>query len=447
MNTKLNCDIVLDLLPSYVDGLTREATNEAVNEHLRECPECTEALKRMKEPEKTDGKPKEEVNYLKKIHRRSLQKGFIVCAVIVALVLAAAAFKILYIGEVARTEGLYSDISVTDSTVKIEGIFDRNGSGLARVVFSENDSVVDITVYSAPKCFLNEERFSDEYEAKGDVKEVRVNGLILWENGEKINQNAAKLYSLKIPYMGHIVDDLKIAEALNIYGQLGSFANELHTAEEPYGWSIIFNEAFIPYREAEVHAIMLRNSCVLIALIDNLDYVKWEYRAEGEHKEYTVNAQDASDFAGRNIKDFSSSASQVQLLLEKLEMSRYGKMTLFTEEVFFMEIENNSDINIKSAEIDCYLNGELVGTQGTQNADNSDISEGDFFEFRFVPDCFPPATQNYEMAKFSFDLKFTDEYGKEYIVCKDKKFPVQYGLSYRFSLSGDGKSGFTLTEE
>lgn len=401
----------------------------------------------MKEPEKTGSEPKAEVNYLKKIRRRSLQKGFIVCAVIVILVLAAAAFRILYIGEEARTETLYSDISVTGSTVKIEGIFDRNGSGLARVVFSENDSVVDITVYSAPKCFLNEERFSDEYEAQGDIKEVRVNGLILWENGEKIDDTAAKLYSLKTPYMGQIVNDLKIAEALNIYGQLGSFANELHTAEEPYGWSIIFNEAFIPYRETEVHAIMLRNSCVLIALIDNLDYVKWEYRAEGEHKEYTVTAQDASDFAGRNIKDFSSSASQVQLLLEKLEMSRYGKMTLFTEEVFFMEIENNSDINIKSAEIDCYLDGELVGTRGTQNADNPNISKGDYIEFRFVPDCFPPTTQNYEMAKFSFDLRITDEYGKVYTVCRDKKFPVQYGLSYSFSLSGDGKSGLTLTEK
>ena len=93
MSTKLNCDIVRDLLPSYVDGLTSETTNEAVNEHLKECPECTEALKRMKEPEKTNSEPKAEVNYLKKIRRRSLQKGFIVCAIIVILALAAAALS------------------------------------------------------------------------------------------------------------------------------------------------------------------------------------------------------------------------------------------------------------------------------------------------------------------------------------------------------------------
>ena len=144
---------------------------------------------------------------------------------------------------------------------------------------------------------------------------------------------------------------------------------------------------------------MLRNSCVLMALIENLDYVTWEYRAEGEQKEYTVTAQEASNFAGRDIKSFSSSATEVQNLLDKLNMNKYGKMTLFTEEVFFMEFENNSDTNIKNATIDYYLDGELVGTQGTQNADNSDISKGDFFEFRFVPDDFPLTTQNYEMAK------------------------------------------------
>lgn len=447
MSTKLNCDIVRDLLPSYVDGLTSETTNEAVNEHLKECTECTEALKRMKEPEKPDSEPKAEVNYLKKIRRRSLQKGFIVCAIIVILALAAASFKILYIGEEAYTEDFYSDLSVTDNTVKISGDFGISGNGTARVAFSEKNGVVDITVYSAPKCFINSMTFDSEYKTKSDIKEVRVNGLIRWENNTLIGETAAELYSLKNPYVGDIVADTKIAGALGVPNHFGGYSSQLHTAQEPYGWSLIFDDEFTPYRENEIHSVMLRNSCVLMALIENLDYVTWEYRAEGEQKEYTVTAQEASNFAGRDIKSFSSSATEVQNLLDKLNMNKYGKMTLFTEEVFFMEFENNSDTNIKNATIDYYLDGELVGTQGTQNADNSDISKGDFFEFRFVPDDFPLTTQNYEMAKFSFDLRFTDEYGKEHIVCENKKFPVQYGLSYRFSLTGDSEAGFTLTEK
>ena len=98
MSTKLNCDIVRDLLPSYVDRLTSETTYEAVTEQLKECPECTEVLQRMKEPEKTQNEPKAEVNYLKKIRRRSLQKGFIVCAVLVIIAILAGSFKTFYLG-------------------------------------------------------------------------------------------------------------------------------------------------------------------------------------------------------------------------------------------------------------------------------------------------------------------------------------------------------------
>lgn len=448
MSTKLNCDIVRDLLPSYVDGLTSETTNEAVNEHLKECPECTEALKRMKEPEKTNSEPKAEVNYLKKIRRRSLQKGFIVCAIIVILALAAAAFRILYIGEKAYTEDFYSDLSVTDNTVKISGDFGISGNGTARVAFSEKNGVVDITVYSAPKCFINSMTFDSEYKTKGNIKEVRVNGLIRWENNTLIGETAAELYSLKTPYVGDIVADTNIAGALGVAKHFGGFSNELHTAKKPYGWTLILDDIFSPYNEEEVQKIMLRDSCVLIALIENLNYVTWEYTAQGEHKEYTVTAEHASNFTGKNIKDFSSSASEVQNLLNKLNMNKYGKkMAFLTEEVFFMNIENNTDINIKDIAIDYYLDGEPLATQAAQNANGWEVAKDSSLEFRFTPADFPFKTQGYKLQQFSFDLRVTDTEGKEYTICEGKKFPVQYGLSYRFSLTGDSEAGFTLTEK
>lgn len=447
MSTKLNCDIVRDLLPSYVDKLTSETTNEAVNEHLKECTECTEVLQRMKEPEKTGSEPKTEVNYLKKIRRRSLQKGFIVCAVIVILVLAAAAFRILYIGEKAYTEDFYSDLSVTDNTVKISGDFGISGSGTARIAFSEKNGVVDMTVYSAPKCFINSMTFDKEYKAKGNIKEVRVNGLIRWENNTLIGETAAELYSLKNPYVGDIVADTKIAGALGVANHFGGYSNELHTAAEPYGWALILDDAFSSYNEEEVHKIMMHDSCILIALIENLNYVTWEYTAHGEHKEYTVTAEHASNFAGRDIKSFSSSATEVQNLLDKLNMNKYGKeITLLTEEAFFMNIENNTDINIKDIAIDYYLDGKSLATQAAQNANGWEVAKGSSLEFRFTPADFPFKTQGYKLQQFSFDLRVTDTDGKEYTVCEGKKFPVQYGHGYRFSLTGNNESGFALTE-
>ena len=51
MNRKLECEIIRDLLPTYVDGQTSDVTNTAIREHISECHECAEVLRRMEEPE------------------------------------------------------------------------------------------------------------------------------------------------------------------------------------------------------------------------------------------------------------------------------------------------------------------------------------------------------------------------------------------------------------
>ena len=69
MKHKLDCRIVQDLLPSYVDGLTCEHTNQEVEAHVAECSECAELLKRMQAPE-AHVAAEVEVNYMKKIQNR-----------------------------------------------------------------------------------------------------------------------------------------------------------------------------------------------------------------------------------------------------------------------------------------------------------------------------------------------------------------------------------------
>ena len=67
------CDIVKDLMPSYIDGLTSKASNELVREHLKECPECKEYYEIMKEeivsPYKIE-KNKKELRPLRKWKKR-----------------------------------------------------------------------------------------------------------------------------------------------------------------------------------------------------------------------------------------------------------------------------------------------------------------------------------------------------------------------------------------
>ena len=50
MNNKLPCELIRDLFPSYIDGLTSEVTNRLVQAHIDECPDCKGILEAMREP-------------------------------------------------------------------------------------------------------------------------------------------------------------------------------------------------------------------------------------------------------------------------------------------------------------------------------------------------------------------------------------------------------------
>ena len=68
-NTSLPCDIVQDLLPSYVDGILSDTSTCAVAKHLQSCKACHDMYDDMVTDElrqdNTDQQEKE-IDYLKK---------------------------------------------------------------------------------------------------------------------------------------------------------------------------------------------------------------------------------------------------------------------------------------------------------------------------------------------------------------------------------------------
>lgn len=73
MKNQLTCGIVQDLLPNYIEKLTGEETNHAVEEHLAICEDCKEAYEQMAEDMGNTGKaPVIELKFLKKVKRTRL---------------------------------------------------------------------------------------------------------------------------------------------------------------------------------------------------------------------------------------------------------------------------------------------------------------------------------------------------------------------------------------
>ena len=46
---KITCDVIQDLMPSYVDGILSEDSQALVKEHMEACKECRKMLEIMKE--------------------------------------------------------------------------------------------------------------------------------------------------------------------------------------------------------------------------------------------------------------------------------------------------------------------------------------------------------------------------------------------------------------
>jgi len=73
MKSDLKCEIVKDLLPSFIEKMTNDVTNQEISEHLAECSDCTASYEAMKSPEKISKKKnREDIKFMVKIKRKHL---------------------------------------------------------------------------------------------------------------------------------------------------------------------------------------------------------------------------------------------------------------------------------------------------------------------------------------------------------------------------------------
>lgn len=126
----MNCDIIKDLLPSFADGLTSEASNEAVREHLAQCESCRDYYDKMRE-EKAPvlEKAGREIDYFLRVREDTIRRVMI-AAVAVALIVTGiyAAYDNFYsIGRSARSDEVA--LSVQEREGGYELVFDSVDDG------------------------------------------------------------------------------------------------------------------------------------------------------------------------------------------------------------------------------------------------------------------------------------------------------------------------------
>lgn len=309
-----SCNIIRDLLPLYIEGLTSEESNKFIEEHVKECKDCSKLLEEMKEDTIADSKhdstnvEKNDVitfNFLKKSQK--IIKAGMICSIIGVLALVTCIFLArVYFDSRTVTGSMIeiNELSVADGNVIVEGKLLDESLGVKTIDYhmDDEDGVLKIDVKSSLKTPFNKSNFSVNY-CDTKVKTIVVCDRVIWDCGVEIPNEVATVYGAKHPYIGDMSKNIKSSNALGISANLGTFKNELQTSNEPYGWTIILEEDISGRNEEHLNEWMEYYGAMLIATIDNLDFVCFEYQMNGQDKNFSISEKEADAIYGSSVKN------------------------------------------------------------------------------------------------------------------------------------------------
>lgn len=175
MKREIDCKIIQDLLPLYVDGLTSDSSNQAVKEHLEKCPECRSILEKLEMPMgEPDGAEVKELDFLKTLRRknkRMLRAAAILLGVILAAILAAAV-KLFVVGMPVSPESVTYECSYDEEKgeLTVHGVINLNMTEFSGLSFKEDPTyvgVMNLEVRGADR-FFYDKKYRTEF--TGTVK-------------------------------------------------------------------------------------------------------------------------------------------------------------------------------------------------------------------------------------------------------------------------------------
>lgn len=275
MKDNLPCAVVRDLLPIYVEGLTEPETNAAVEAHLKTCPACTARLAAMRAPEPPpEAETAKEVDYLKKVKRRSWKRVVLAVLVTVLVLMGALAAKLFLLGSAAGPESMVFYVEQSDETLSL-----RISSAVSANAYwgwktEATDGVVEISAREGLVSPLHNTASAKLDIPLEGVQEVYLCGRLIWQEGTITAGQALKqfetLYEARTPYVGNPSALNEVAQALNL-SRLGSYTFRLQTGTEPYGWTVDFTQEI----EGLTNELMPYLAPQMLAVVGNLGTVSW----------------------------------------------------------------------------------------------------------------------------------------------------------------------------
>lgn len=116
---KNECDIVVDLLFSYNDGILSNTSKELVEEHLKKCEKCKKILEEIKQ-ENDEKNQVKEIDFFKSVKKKINKRNIIILVVFIILMIVVLFNIQVYnnYNEVASTMEVYLEDDITDQQIE-----------------------------------------------------------------------------------------------------------------------------------------------------------------------------------------------------------------------------------------------------------------------------------------------------------------------------------------
>ena len=338
MKNDLTCGVVRDLLPSYVEGLTSQETNTAVECHLADCPDCTRL--RADLAGETPPPPEEvkEVDYLKKVKRRGRRRVVAAVAVTVLVLALGIAAKLFLIGSPANwdTWENYNFTARTNVPNQLDISFypdELPDTAYCHWNVTNENGIVRVSARKVLPSVFHDTSDHWEHISLNGVREVWVSNQLVWQGGVMISPQIDRVYQAKTPYVGNASAVGQVVSA-GRFDWLGDYTMELQTSAQPYRLTLNFSD---PQSSQAFHPQDLyQDMAAALAVIGNLDEIECAFQDEDSQPwSYVLTVEELNQALPQivsvynersqkdcplydSVKDYGNSCADLQQLYEAM---------------------------------------------------------------------------------------------------------------------------------
>ena len=447
MNKNIPCEVIRDLFPSHIDGLTSPVTEELIEEHLKECEDCRKALAAMRSSSGTGEVPetdKKEIDFLKKNKKKNFRVLMTSLGGALALLLVCFLGGVFLIGQGRFGAWAPMHLEVEGKTVSFEAVPYDSASAVSKLSYKEEDGVVTIEARSVLASPLHSGSLSGAYEAGEEIRQVRVGDRIVWADGATVSPLASDLFQAGHSYVGDMPANDRLTQALGISAFLGPFTNELETEKEPYGWKILLSEEIAGETLKTKKQDMDAFGMIMTGLVENLDHVTFVYESGGKEKKRTVTAEDASLLLGQDVKNCLKDIRVLDELIRKSGLSLYAipDAPMGERDQMTVRVKNMTDTEIASYGCSYYKDGVLASSGGGMNADGSGVKPGEMVWIPLSVMEFGGTIE--EGSLLELELSFTPMAGEDMKVSDRVRIGYEGGSSCDLVLTGNAEEGYRI---